>query len=118
DAGNPGGCTDGQGHLLRKDQRGMPRPDHEDTSGCDMGAYESQSDDSNVNVLYSGYCEATDTSGSWLTNGECVSHNLVGFCYIQGSTNCPNGRRVRQLSATSCGGLGSAFIDLARPCSF
>jgi hypothetical protein len=44
DAGNPGGCTDGQGRLLRTDQRGEPRPDHEDTSGCDMGAYESQSD--------------------------------------------------------------------------
>ena len=23
---------------------GMPRPDREDKSGCDMGAYESQSD--------------------------------------------------------------------------
>lgn len=44
DAGNPAGCTDGQGHLLNTDQRGMPRPDSEDTSGCDMGAYESQSD--------------------------------------------------------------------------
>jgi hypothetical protein len=44
DAGNPGGCTDGQGRLLRTDQRGMPRPDSEDTSGRDMGAYESQSD--------------------------------------------------------------------------
>jgi hypothetical protein len=44
DAGNPGGCTDGQGILLKTDQRGMPRPDPEDTGGCDMGAYESQSD--------------------------------------------------------------------------
>ncbi|MBV8071149.1 MAG: hypothetical protein JO270_14670 [Acidobacteriaceae bacterium] len=44
DAGNPSGCTDGQGNLLKTDQRGMPRPDHEDKSGCDMGAYESQSD--------------------------------------------------------------------------
>ena len=44
DAGNPGGCTNGQGRLLTTDQRGMPRPDHEDTGGCDMGAYESQSD--------------------------------------------------------------------------
>jgi len=42
DAGNPGGCTDGQGHLLTTDQRGMPRPDREDKSGCDMGAYEEQ----------------------------------------------------------------------------
>jgi hypothetical protein len=44
DAGNPAGCTDGNGHLLATDQRGMPRPDHEDASGCDMGAYERQTD--------------------------------------------------------------------------
>jgi hypothetical protein len=44
DAGNPSGCTDGLGHLLKTDQRGMPRPDKEDSGGCDMGAYERQSD--------------------------------------------------------------------------
>lgn len=44
DAGNPNGCTDGLGHLLKTDQRGMPRPDPEDSRGCDMGAYERQSD--------------------------------------------------------------------------
>jgi hypothetical protein len=44
DAGNPSGCTDGQGHLLTTDQRGRPRPDHEDSVGCDMGAYEKQTD--------------------------------------------------------------------------
>jgi hypothetical protein len=44
DAGNPSGCTDGQGHLLKTDQRGKPRPDKEDTGGCDMGAYERQKD--------------------------------------------------------------------------
>jgi len=44
DAGNPGGCTDGHGNLLKTDQRGQPRPDPEDTGGCDMGAYERQSD--------------------------------------------------------------------------
>ena len=44
DAGNPNGCTDGNGNLLKTDQRGAPRPDKEDTSGCDMGAYESQTD--------------------------------------------------------------------------
>jgi hypothetical protein len=37
-------CTDNQGILLKTDQRGMPRPDREDKSGRDMGAYESQSD--------------------------------------------------------------------------
>lgn len=44
DAGNPSGCTDGLGHLLKTDQRGKPRPDPEDTAGCDIGAYERQSD--------------------------------------------------------------------------
>jgi len=44
DSGNPSGCTDSQGHLLKTDQRGKPRPDPEDTGGCDMGAYERQSD--------------------------------------------------------------------------
>ena len=44
DAGNPTGCTDGSGNLLKTDQRGKPRPDKEDTGGCDMGAYERQSD--------------------------------------------------------------------------
>ena len=44
DAGNPNGCTDNKGNLLKADQRGQPRPDKEDTGGCDMGAYESQSD--------------------------------------------------------------------------
>lgn len=44
DSGNPGGCTDAQGHLLTTDQRGAPRPDKEDTAGCDRGAFERQSD--------------------------------------------------------------------------
>lgn len=44
DGGNPSGCTDGHGNLLKTDQRGMPRPDTEDKSGCDMGAYERQTD--------------------------------------------------------------------------
>jgi hypothetical protein len=44
DAGNPSGCNDGQGHLLKTDQRGMPRPDLEDAGGCDMGAFERQTD--------------------------------------------------------------------------
>ena len=44
DAGNPNGCTDGQGHPLKTDQRGLPRHDKEDTGGCDMGAVERQKD--------------------------------------------------------------------------
>jgi hypothetical protein len=44
DAGNPSGCTDGKGHRLTTDQRGLPRFDKEDTRGCDKGAYERQTD--------------------------------------------------------------------------
>jgi len=44
DAGNAIGCTDGSGNLLKTDQRGYPRHDPEDARGCDMGAYEKQSD--------------------------------------------------------------------------
>jgi hypothetical protein len=42
-AGNPAGCTDGKGHLLKTDQRGKPRPDKK-SGRCDMGAYERQND--------------------------------------------------------------------------
>jgi hypothetical protein len=44
DAGNPTGCKGTSGQLLTTDQRGKPRYDPEDTRGCDMGAYERQSD--------------------------------------------------------------------------
>jgi len=44
DPGNPSGCTDDKGNLLKTDQRGQPRPDKEDTGGYDVGAYERQSD--------------------------------------------------------------------------
>ena len=44
DSGNPSGCTDGQGNLLKTDQRGQPRPDKDDSEGCDRGAYESQNE--------------------------------------------------------------------------
>jgi len=44
DSGNPNGCTDSNGHLLKTDQRGEPRPDKEDSGGCDRGAYERQKD--------------------------------------------------------------------------
>jgi hypothetical protein len=40
DVGNPAGCTDGHDQLLSTDQRGAPRPDLEDSGGCDIGARE------------------------------------------------------------------------------
>jgi hypothetical protein len=42
DSGNPSGCKDGNGHLLKTDQRGKPRPNKEDGGGCDRRAYERQ----------------------------------------------------------------------------
>jgi len=42
DAGNPNGCTNGNGHLLKTDQRGYPRPGPYDHHGCDVGAFENQ----------------------------------------------------------------------------
>lgn len=45
DAGNPEGCTDSQGHLLKTDQRGFPRPGRfKRKHRCDMGAFERQRD--------------------------------------------------------------------------
>jgi hypothetical protein len=44
DAGNPNGCTDDKGKLLKTDQRGWPRPGKYDTGGCDIGAFERQKD--------------------------------------------------------------------------
>ncbi len=45
DAGNPTGCRDSSGNLLTTDQRGAQRPDTEDGGrGCDIGAFERQSD--------------------------------------------------------------------------
>jgi len=42
DAGNRSGCRDWNGDLLKTDQRGMPRPDGHETTGCDIGSYERQ----------------------------------------------------------------------------
>jgi len=42
DTGNPAGCRNFFGKLLKTDQRGKRRPGGTETTGCDMGAYESQ----------------------------------------------------------------------------
>jgi hypothetical protein len=45
DAGNPSGCTDGEGRLLKTDQRGFPRPGKfKHAHRCDIGAFERQKD--------------------------------------------------------------------------
>ena len=46
DSGNPAGCKNNLGVVLKTDQRGMPRPDKTDTvtPRCDRGAFELQGD--------------------------------------------------------------------------
>jgi hypothetical protein len=85
DAGNPSGCTDGQGHLLRTDQRGMPRPDGEDKTGCDIGAYESQ----NTGHHGPGYCAVV---GGSLT-GECLGLRGEICMEAYDPVHCPPGQR-------------------------
>jgi hypothetical protein len=107
DAGNPTGCTDGLGHLLKTDQRGKPRPDAEDATGCDMGAYEYQG------VVQTGHCV--------YICGSVRCGELTGYC--AGSVNgacrktydpgqCPVGKPA--------GGYGSFCgegIDPTRTCT-
>lgn len=86
DAGNPSGCTDGNGDLLKTDQRGKPRPDTEDTGGCDMGAYESQSVDSGP--VLTGYCAASSYPRC------AVALDL---------SHCPAGQPARGVLSNECG---------------
>jgi len=68
---------------------------------------------------HTGYCELElNTKGQLVTDGGCVSHSYGGFCDIQASAACPSGANGKDPSFTTCGALGSARIDLARPCSF
>lgn len=107
DAGNPSGCTDGLGHLLKTDQRGKPRPDAEETVGCDMGAYEYQG------ALQTGHCVYVcgSTRCGELT-GYC-SGSVNGACRsIYDPGQCPVGRPA--------GGYGSSCgigIDTTRACT-
>jgi len=86
DAGNPSGCSDGQGHILTTDQRGQPRPDKEDSVGCDMGAYESQS----------------VASGPVLT-GYCAEPSYPRCAVALDLTHCPPGRPAGGVLSNHCG---------------
>jgi len=107
DAGNPTGCTDGLGHLLKTDQRGKPRPDAEETAGCDIGAYEYQG------AQQAGHCV--------FVCGSTRCGMLTGYCV--GSVNnacrstfdpfqCPAGKPAGGWGS-SCG----ATIDTTRTCT-
>jgi hypothetical protein len=99
DAGNPSDGTDGKGHLLKSDQRGMPRPDTEGSSGCDMGAYERQSGARfhswlarnnsafRGNVVQTVDCDCANLPGpDQIVLGTCARHEAV-------STLSPAGMR-------------------------
>ena len=107
DAGNPNGCADGLGHLLKTDQRGKARPDAEDGVGCDIGAYEFQA------AQAVGHCA--------FSCGSVRCGALTGFCV--GSVNnacrstfdtaqCPAGRAAGG-SGSSCG----QSVDTTRTCT-
>ena len=96
DAGNPSGCTDNTGALLKTDQRGDPRPDAEDSGGCDIGAFEN-------NGTLTGSCIVDFGT-------QCVSGTpLIG--------GCPAGTPVLSPGHVSCGLLQSPVpVDTSRGC--
>jgi|SRR5581483_7956566 len=141
DAGNPSGCTDGSGNLLKTDQRGAPRPDREDSGGCDMGAYEKQTDlatfggplisiqdeaevlsDRKIlrgladTITYNGNCEV---DGFGKLTGSCLDANVppYHFCRLGSSASCSRGKRAIHESVVQCSGFPDR-VDSARKCSF
>jgi len=93
DAGNPAGCSDGAGHLLKTDQRGRPRPDFEETLGCDMSAYEFQaaclglgSTCSSPFQCCSRFCSTTTHTCCGMMGAQCT--NNLQCC----GGNCVSGR--------------------------
>ncbi len=108
DAGNPSGCTDSLGHLLKTDQRGKPRPDAEDTAGCDIGAYEYQGA-----PLPVGHCVfVCGSTRCGMLTGYCIG-SVNGACRKTFEpTQCPVGKPA--------GGFGSSCgqsIDTTRTCT-
>ncbi len=105
DAGNPTGCTDGLGHLLKTDQRGKPRPDAEETAGCDMGAYEYQAQQ--------GHCVwVCGSTRCGMLTGYCAGpvNNACRSTYDP--AQCPIGQPTGG-SGSSCG----EAIDTTRTCT-
>ena len=111
DAGNPSGCTDGNGHLLTTDQRGMPRPDSEDTGGCDMGAYESQTGPSTRPLgVVASEAEVSSPSSSATADQEtpaCAETQGVTDAPLTHNGNC----RVNSITQTLDGHCISGFFQ-------
>src|SRR5262249_39145340 len=107
DAGNPSGCTDGHGHLLTTDQRGMPRPDREDTAGCDIGAYEFQA------VSQRGHCVYVCGSvRCGMLTGYCAGSVDNACRKTFDPVHCPVGQPAGA-SGSSCG----EPVDTTRSCT-
>jgi hypothetical protein len=66
-----------------------------------------------------GYCQVDDSQGYYQLNGLCVSY-LFQFCYIRPANpaTCGAAFPPTRVGITTCGGIGSTLVDLARPCSF
>jgi hypothetical protein len=107
DAGNPNGCTDNLGHLLKTDQRGKPRPDAEETAGCDIGAYEYQG------ALQGGHCVyVCGSTRCGMLTGYCAG-SVNGACRrTYDPAQCPVGQPAGG-SGSSCG----EAIDTTRTCT-
>jgi hypothetical protein len=107
DAGNPNGCTDGLGHLLKTDQRGKPRPDAQETAGCDIGAYEYQG------AQQAGHCVfVCGSTRCGMLTGYCVG-SVNGACRrTYDPFQCPAGKPAGG-SGSSCGEV----IDTTRTCT-
>ena len=107
DAGNPSGCTDGLGHLLKTDQRGKPRPDAEETAGCDIGAYEYQG------ALQAGHCVfVCGSTRCGMLTGYCVGSVNNACRSTYDPAQCPIGQPAGG-SGSSCG----EAIDTTRTCT-
>jgi hypothetical protein len=69
-----------------------------------------------------GNCEVSDIRGYYELTGLCVSHLPYPpyFCDIQPANpaTCGAAFPPTQVRLTTCGGIGSDQVDLARPCSF
>jgi CSLREA domain-containing protein len=86
DTGNPNGCKDSNGNLLKTDQRGEPRP--MDGNGdiivrCDIGAYEAQvTDPAQTGPIFT--VNTTEDPG----DGLCT----VAHCSLREAANAANAR--------------------------
>ncbi|MCL4302756.1 MAG: tandem-95 repeat protein [Anaerolineae bacterium] len=79
DGGNPNGCKDSSGDLLKTDQRGEPRPvdgNNDTTVRCDIGAFEAQLTDPAQTSPYTVNV-ATDTNDGVCSQANCSLREAI-----------------------------------------